>query len=591
MATKTPTLRRIRRRKLYERRSALPSSRCPRLDSDAQPSSATTFAPVVPCDGNTESIHSKDVEAPTSGFFCIDDAKTLEDSFPSILRLIDSLDDARQRSDCASFCVLASVFTTIVTDVVSCIATSEFVDSKGEHFILANSIVVLLLDRFTNKVRHLQSYKNRQYHMQLEMCESYESAKMVHESLTTLYRSGLKKPYKNKSLPPLPLPGVFQVPTSLGASYLPSASDATVKKLDRLPHMKSEDQSRRKKDIRSTHPVGNRRSGLPSPAVDSRVEHFNQRHTILFFGEARILSSDSHVDERWQPLKLNKRNRVQAVSVSSLVSFITSEESATDLCLIQTLLGNFRFFITPTEFFEELRARFELNLPSNHNDSTQRDSNIRANVLAVIYSWLDQHWQVDLDAIVLARIRAFVEEQSEKGFHGKLSTLLAKITLREDCSEEDVLDERKRRIALSSPARMVPPDGRKFIFHPSSDGLLQLDTEEGREELCRHLTMKMSLLFRRLDPIKIVRFWYKEGDSCRNYDKFKDEPGVKELAAISAYSEQLTLWIISSILQVKSVKGRVVQICFWTDVATVSDSDSSLTSQISKSFSEMHGSL
>jgi hypothetical protein len=296
----------------------------------------------------------------------------------------------------------------------------------------------------------------------------------------------------------------------------------------------------------------------------------------LFFGEARIPSTFTYVDEECEVLKSTEGNRVHAVSVSSLMALITPGESVTGLGLIQAILASFRLFITPIEFFQELKERFELETPASRKHADYiKIFNIRANVLASIYSWLDQHWHVDSDAVVLDSIRTFVMKQSKKGPRATIITLLAKVKEREGCSEEDVLEERRRRIASTSPARTPPPGRTKFIFprlfHTSSDGLLQLGTDDGREELSRHLTMRMSHLYRQLDPIKIVGFWYKTGDSSRKYDKFKEEPGVKDLAAISAYGEQLTLWIISSILEVSNVKGRADRLSLWADVASVSD--------------------
>jgi len=567
MSTKsTPTLRRIKRRQLF---TALPSSSCPLLHSAARP-----LTPIPGChpqnatstrEGGTESIHSEEVEPSTSFYFASGDAETLEDTFPSILRLIDSLSRIYHGNDPAAFCALASVFATVVADIASCIAASKLEDPTGEQFTLAKSIFHLLLNTFVSTAKKAS---RRGHHRHIEMRRAFEYAQMVHESLILLYRSGFRNPPKDESLPPLPLSQGFRVPHPTQVQS------------------QSEDQPQRRNDDGekvSTLPALNSRSSLPClptrPSDEPRLDVYNQRHTTLFFGGVKIPSILSYGDDGCEVFDFTKSKRVQAASVPCLISIITPGESAADLDLIQAILACFRLFITPTEFFQELKERFELKPPMISNDASQWDtkiSNIRANVLAVIYSWLVQHWQVDSDTVVLGRIRALVEEQSGNDCYGKLSTLLAKVVAREGCSEEDIFEERRRHIASTSPARTPPPDYTKFIFpqfHASSDGLLQLHTDDGREELCRHLTMKMSHLYRQLDPNKIVRFWYKEGESCRNYDKFKDEPGAKELAAISSYGEQLTLWIISSILEINNTKRRADRLSLWVDVASVSDSN------------------
>src|SRR5258707_14593975 len=123
MSTKsTPTLRRVKRRQLL---TALPSSSCPLLRSAARP---TTPIPPVARDGGTESIHSEEVEPSTSFYFGFGDAETYEDTFPSTLRLIDSLSRVYHGNDPAAFCALASVFATAVADIASCIASSKLED-------------------------------------------------------------------------------------------------------------------------------------------------------------------------------------------------------------------------------------------------------------------------------------------------------------------------------------------------------------------------------------------------------------------------------------------------------------------------------
>jgi len=555
MSTKsTPTLRRVRGRQLL---TVLPSSSCPLLRSTApspipipgcHPQNATSTP--VARDGGTESIHSEEVEPPTSFYFGFGgDAETFENTFPSSLRVIDSLSRVYHGNDPAAFCAAASVFATAVADIASCIAASQLEDpTTGEHFTLAKLIFRLLLNTFVSTATRVGDHKSHH----LEMRKAFEYAQLVHESLTLLYRCGLRKTPPKSSLPH---------PTQIESQ--------------------SKGHLQCREDDKESLPALNSRSSLPClparPSDGPRLDIYNQRYTTLFFGGARIPSTFPDVNDGFD---FNKNNRVQAVSVPFLISIITPGEGTADLDLIQAILSCFRLFITPTEFFEELKERFEMKPPTTPDDANQWDSkisNIRANVLAVIYSWLVQHWQVDSDTVVLGSIRAHVEEQSRNDCHEKLRTLLDKVVAREGCSEEDIFNERRRHISSTSPARTPPPDRTNFIFpqklHASSDGLLQLDTDGGREELCRHLTMKMSNLYRQLDPNKIIRFWYKEGESCRNYDKFEGEPGVKELAAISCYGEQLTLWIISSILEINNTKGRADRLSLWVDVASVSDSN------------------
>jgi hypothetical protein len=373
-AKSTPTLRRIKRRRLY---TMLPPYPIPGYHP--QDASVPT---AVACDVGTESICSEEVEA--SGSLSFDNPETLEDSFPSIPTLIGSLSQAYQGNDPAAFCALAPVFATVIHDVASCIVASEPMDLIGDQFILAKSIFSLLLDTFVSSANKVGDHKpHRRHHMHLEMRQAFEYAQMVHESVALLYRSGLKF----KSLPPLPL-----------GTFAPRAN-VTVVRLDGPAQVPS--QAEHLSQYRSsTRPAPNRLPALASGGP--RLDNYNQRHTTLFFG-----STFSEVEEGCG-VKLKKSNRVQAVSVSFLVSIITSGEGATGLGLIQAILACFRLFITPAEFFQELKERFELQPPKDASGWDTKISNIRANVLAVIYSWLDQHWQVDSDTVILGRIRVLV---------------------------------------------------------------------------------------------------------------------------------------------------------------------------------------
>ena len=365
--------------------------------------------------------------------------------------------------------------------------------------------------------------------------------------------------HQSKPLPSLPPSQVYYAPLPQKRnSFSPTACSND--KINRLEQSQSNENH-------PTPPKIKRHSSLPN----FRFDNYNQRYTILFFGDTS--SNEAHEAPITYP-----NNRLRAASLSSLVSTITSGDSATSLDLIQAILANFRLFITPNEFFQALKDRFEMVPPLAPQNATHRQhtqiSHVRARILAVIYSWLDQHWQVDSDSVVLGRMRIFIEEQCEERYsHEKLNLLLTKIKAREGCSEKDVLDERRRYMATTTPARTAVPDPTNFVlprtFGAFFDGLAQLDTDDGREELCRHLTMKMSRLFRQLDPIKVVDFWYKQGDSCRKYESFGHVPCVSELAAVSAYGERLTLWVISSILDIRNIKKRVNRVSLWVDVASV----------------------
>jgi len=309
-------------------------------------------------------------------------------------------------------------------------------------------------------------------------------------------------------------------------------------------------------------------------------EIYNQRHTVLFFGEAKFPSSVECLAEGTDGVKLGKDNRIQATSLPALIRILTSKDGLHEPSLSQVVLGSFCLFVTPAEFLEELTKRFYTQPPSSLTQAEAEEwnvkiSNIHVRVLAIIYSWLDQHWQPDQGVAVLRKIRSFVEKRSEKDIpRGVIGRLLSKIEEREKCSERELIEKQRWDIAQTSAKRAPLSGHTNFIFpsefaKSSAHGLLCIDTQDGREELARHLTLKMSNLFQKLDPSKVVQWWYRKGESSREYHKFENEPGVKELAAVSAYGESLTLWVISSIVEVSDLDLRVRRLSFWVDVASV----------------------
>ena len=583
-----------------------PSSKSRQPFHHASPASFT----VLPQDGKTESADSEEAEASTS-LILLDSNESLEDAFPSVLKLLDYL--SRAYHDPNAFRSSAKVFVNSVSNITACIAASEHVDPTQERFVFAKSIVHLLLNIFTisaDRVAHTES--SPRLDLPTEMRAAYEYARLVLDSLAVLFRIGLKAPLNHKPLPPLPQS--LQTIHSLASACLREAkANHEVKKVangvgdaDRAKappdspifpkfkfsnivqgKFKGSETTRSRTDSSSSSSAKRPPPSPPTPS-DSILEGprseamYNQRRTALYFSETNFPSIVGNLEEGTDGLLMDKDSRIQAASLAALVRILTSKEGVKDPNLSQAILRSFRLFSTSSEFFSELKKRYDVKTPSNLGKEEidhwrVKSANIHARVLAVIFTWLDQHWETDSDTVILGDVCSFVGQRTEKDLpRGVIKNILAKIEEREQYSDQDVLDKQKRDIAATSATRTPSPERTNFGFpskfpNSSSDGIAYLDTnKDGREELARHLTLKMSDLYRKLDPIKAVRFWYRVGESSRDYHKFKSESGVKELAAVSAYGERLTLWVIWTIVEVADVRLRERRLSFWLDVASVS---------------------
>ena len=511
--------------------------------------------------------------------------------FSSVPRLIVFLEREYERDEVENFCTIANFFVSHVVDIANWISISEHINPEIEAFRFARSSLSSQLETFNSAVERVCT-SSSEGNNQMYIAKEY--AKMVRDGLQVLFNVA-------KPLPPPPIGyrerrrGVFmelsrhKIQVSKGDKDLKRKSEV-LERCDRISSKRVRYEGRKPGPALLRVPSAGRSSPpLPPTPVQPTFEGprseeiYNQRNTVLFLGAAKFPPSIECLAEGTDGVKLGKDNRIQATSLPALVRILTSKDGLHEPSLSQVVLGSFHLFVTSAEFLEELTKRFNTQPPSSltHAEAEEwnvKISNIHVRVLAIIYSWLDQYWRPDQDGDVLREIRSFVKKRSEKDIpRGVVGRLLAKIEERELCSERELIEQQRWDIARTSAQRVASSEHTNFIFpsqfpKSSAPGLLCIDTQEGREELARHLTLKMSSLFQKLDPSKVVQLWYRKGESSRECHKFNKEPGVKELVAVSNYGESLTLWVISSIVEVSDFDLRVRRLSLWVDVASVSKS-------------------
>ncbi|KAF9533162.1 ras guanine nucleotide exchange factor domain-containing protein [Crepidotus variabilis] len=593
-----------------------PSKSISRLCTTSTPQKATRKRQLAG-DQTTESADSEDVQPSGSGYFDLNQEMSLDDEFPSLPRIINALNRAYfVDKDSDAFRALGDIFANLVLTVSTNIENNSQINRTSEKFIFAKSIVRLLLDIFRNVVEKVSRIERIRTNKMSEMRDAYEHAVMVHGSLSCLHRIGLEKSPKHKPLPPLPLM------TTISSSYIPSlpasppkapprpatpgqstlsshtrknsATSLRTKQSTPSPKDKSFKWPKNKSDSsnssQKTPPISpsfrhpfSRPAPLETTLDGPRSEEiYNQRWTAVYFGDSSFPCDNITLEEGAEGFEIDKNNKIRAATLPALIRILTSREGVQNPTLSQSILASFRHFTTPAEFFNELKQRFDAKPPpsvdiTNHKDASKwavKLFNIHTRVLAVIYTWLDQHWKIDTDNTILDDIRAFVHQVNDKDVpRGVVHHILERIEGLEHCSEQDLFEKQLCNIASIESLRLPPLEPTHFAFpksFPTSslEGLEKLDTKEGREELARHLTLKMSELYRKLDPTKVVKFWYEEGDNARNYAKYQDQvPGVRDLSAISLFGEQLTFWVMSSVVDNEELHKRVHILGFWTEVA------------------------
>jgi son of sevenless-like protein len=278
-------------------------------------------------------------------------------------------------------------------------------------------------------------------------------------------------------------------------------------------------------------------------------------------------------------VRLDQHGFMRAASLTALVRMLTSKDSVLDPEFTTTFFICFRFFMTPTRFYEELVKRFDEQPPADLNPPQLRiwagyAMGVHIRVGKAILMWLDLYWKPDMDCEILEALQTFTLERLVH----ELPEGLARHILQglDSVSGDEPMCRRTRKakdleFAYNQSIVVAPPSGPNFEITIEADldvtgQLLKLNTPAGREEVARQLTVKVSDQFQQVDPEDAVMYWHRNQDS---------EAG-RMLQQIVLCERALCLWITHSVLQQSSLRERCRLLEFWLDVATVSIYDWSL---------------
>jgi hypothetical protein len=310
------------------------------------------------------------------------------------------------------------------------------------------------------------------------------------------------------------------------------------------------------------------------------------RHSVLFYPNDP-LNPDSDVEMPMPTgeaaaLSFDAEGRIKGGSLPALVTVLTSRQGVTDHELATTVYTYFRCFATPMLLFQELAKRYEEPQPTDLTDDQARvwetnTSIVRIRVAKAMLDWLHQYWRAESDDEILEDMQMFAEERIEIPGHPKaiLHRVIEKINHMKHVSPEDALTKRAQeliaRVELKMPQELPTPTGFVFPERFSRDLVAQLqqfNNSAGREEFARQLTMKLSSMFRDVDPVDAVAFW-------RSSQKKQDDKAAinsaasKSIKAIAMFEQTLSIWVTYSIIKPSEPLDRATMASFWLDIATV----------------------
>jgi RasGEF N-terminal motif/RasGEF domain len=278
-------------------------------------------------------------------------------------------------------------------------------------------------------------------------------------------------------------------------------------------------------------------------------------------------------------IQVNNDGVVIKASLTALIVMLTSKECVTDYEFMDMFFLCFRYFSSPMEVYNKLVARY--NEPPGDNLSEaqmrvwEREAiSIKLRVAKALHTWVDLHWRQGLDHEVHEHLLEFAFKRIAPELPICLSTQITEVLTRCAADLESYRGRRvERRIMIAKLAlgMNIPPP--TFIHPLRADmcegdfwdvDVLDFNTAEGRKELARQLTLKVSEMYCLIDPEEAVAFWRGQWQG--------DDKVGEQISAMISFEKALFAWVIHTILTPSTPKDRAIVYIFWLEIASVSDS-------------------
>jgi hypothetical protein len=555
---------------------------------------------------------------------------SLSNSFPSIHAARRTLSTSCKSKKLQEYLAAAEVFLHCVATVIDQIRDTPNVDHADPSYLSAMSSLVFAGGYFVASIANLHSAHGHQVEGMLN--ESYNFVRLLYGRMSDFLGAAIRTTFKSKPLPELPSEVALQVveepkitlesPSSSNSYLSESLKDADESTgLIDIHFSKDENSKPLKHRItwqipKCASPLGSSKhfifsfkliksitsrssatlvqpDGINPAKLSFRADiepscpsttNGGIHHSVLFYP----LNPDSDIEMPMptgevSALSFDAEGKIKGGSLPALVAVLTSRQGVTDHELTTTIYTYFRCFTTPILFFQELAKRYEEPQPADLTNDQARvwETNIsivRIRVAKVMHDWLDQYWRTESDDEILEDMQIFAEERVEMPGHPKaiLHRVVEKINHMKRISPKDALATRAQelvaRVELTMPQEPPTPTGFIFSERFSRDLVAQLqqfNNSAGREEFARQLTMKLSSMFRDVDPIDVVAFWRssqkKQGDNVT----INSAAISKAIKAIAMFEQTLSIWVTYSIIKPNEPLDRCSMISFWLDIAIV----------------------
>jgi len=316
-----------------------------------------------------------------------------------------------------------------------------------------------------------------------------------------------------------------------------------------------------------SHPQKEPVKKLPTPA-----KRANPKALTLQIPNASVGSQNP---DSWQrELLFNSEGQVVGGTLRGLVGRMTSHDTPVEATFFHTFFMTFRLFTSSVEFSNALIARFsltfEMSTPVTPNDSLNNMSKvtpIRLRVYNVMKSWLELHWRMETDEVVLPAISRWAESQlsialpvpaerlmdlvhkrmkeSQLGIHHQGQPTRTKANKLLGPDKEDNFGKQ----ACPSPiiSKAVMTHLRATTTNPF---VIQL-TEFDATELARQITLMESKLFQAIKSEEVIGQLFNKKPSLAG-----------NVRAMSAMSTKMTGWFTETILNEVDLRKRTAILKF-----------------------------
>ncbi|OXC67953.1 hypothetical protein AYX13_03406 [Cryptococcus neoformans] len=277
----------------------------------------------------------------------------------------------------------------------------------------------------------------------------------------------------------------------------------------------------------------------------------------------------------------NPDGNMVGASLAVLVEKMTPHDGPVDSNFSATFFYTFRLFTTPVDLLEAVQERWSISPPgelmlSEKDKAVWRDAKvlpIRIRIFNFLRTWLEFHWQPEVDNVILNDLEKFGREE----VGGSLPVMGERLINLVQRKKEGREDEKRKRESMNGPtsassATLHPPAVSGLPPTPvisknlhsllkkstaasssSSSSSIHIHiTEFDTLELARQLTIIVSKMFRQLEPEELLMTGKKT---------------VPELKALSTHSNQVTGWVADSILNEGDAKRRAGLLKFFIKLA------------------------